>query len=718
MSSGRRSVIINNPINPYTWNVQGKANEPITVAALLDRAHRAVGESTPDWPLTEIYDRLEENAARIAIIGGSWDHPAHVMDLETVYRAALAIWREGGVPLYFSHPVMCDGTAQSTMGMSYSLQSRNAVAAMVANQMEAQIYHGAFVIAGCDKTPMAVVAGLANVDTVRRRRGEAPVFATFAPAHVLKGGTIPAETMAGLAELAVHIEQQGYPELAHDLRDTMTYILQCSSGTAFQGVFLRAVDLGLLTLQRMKEFERDLSVATCDAKGGICAFNGTGNSSRMAVAALGFAHPAVDLLAEPPTTEQVNRQVADLFKLANRPECGVREILRANIRNVVRIHSATGGSSNLMMHMVAAMKFGGFNFSVHDIDKIRTLIPVPDIFNYSLTEGRDIFQLALQKCAGQHRGVETVMYELLQNGMPMDVDAMTVTGTTWRERLRQTEGLSAAGVTENPIILHTPRRDYSGVEVLAGNFFDSAEVKIAGMPTYQVETFDDQVNFVLHFESEEDANKGLLDPHILDKARAERAFPEPQLRAMARYNAPRVKQTVDPTLPYDQLFEQMVKTGVLKVTMVISGQGPEAFGMPEMFTPMQHVNANQAIRRLATIFSDGRYSGVSYGAAVGHVTPEAARGGSILRLKTGDLLHIGLFTRRIDLLDPKAFAGDRVVKSVAILAERDTLAAERAARIKARQRFVAAANRMVNHTDAANGVVPQIVADEATESWQ
>lgn len=717
MSTGKR-VVIQNPINPYTWNVQGKANEPITIAALLNRAHKLVGGAEPDWELTEIYDRLEANSPRIAIIGGSWDHPAHVMDLETVARAALAIWSEGGVPVYFAHPVMCDGTAQSTMGMSYSLQSRNAVAAMVANQVEAQIYHGAFVIAGCDKTPLAVVAGLAHVDTVRRRRGEAPVWATFAPAHVLKGGTIPSDTYAELTALADHCEKQGYGDLAYDLRDTMNYILQCSSGTAFQGVLLRAVDLGLLTPAKQKEFERSLSVATCDAAGGICAFNGTGNSSRIAVTALGFAHPATDMLTAPPTTEQVNRQVADLFKMINRPECSVREILRANIRNAVRVHSTQGGSSNLMMHMVAAMKYAGFDFSVHDIDKIRTLLPVPDIFNFSLTEGRDHYQLAMQKCAGLHRGVETIIYELLQNGVPMDVDAMTVTATTWRERLANTQGLSAEGVKENPIILHTPRREYSGIEVLAGNFFEAAEVKIAGMPTYQVETFDDQVNFVLYFESEEDCNKALLDPHILDKVQAARSFPEPQLRAMARYNGPRLKKEIDSTLPYDQLFTQMVKAGVLKIAMVVSGQGPEAFGMPEMFTPMQHVNSNQAMRLLTTIFSDGRYSGVSYGAAIGHVTPEAARGGGILRLKTGDLLHIGLHTRRVDLLDPTAFAQDRVEGSAAMLAGRDALAAERTARIKARQKFVAAANRMVYHTDAANGVVPLWVAEEATEAWQ
>ncbi len=149
-TDARKKPRIHNHNNPYRDNVQGKANEPITVAGLLDRAKKLVGISgsvpVSDWTLEEIYNRLEENAPRIAIIGGSADHPAHILDMETVSRAALIIWEEGGVPFYFSTPVLCDGTAQSNMGMSYSLQSRNAIAEIVVNQMEAHSYHGAFVI--------------------------------------------------------------------------------------------------------------------------------------------------------------------------------------------------------------------------------------------------------------------------------------------------------------------------------------------------------------------------------------------------------------------------------------------------------------------------------------------------------------------------------------------------------------------------------------------
>lgn len=718
-SPARPRVI--NPVNPYRDGVQGKANEPITVAGLLDRARRELGSDiVPDWTLEAVYDRLEANAPRIAIIGGSTDHPAHIVDPGTIARAALAIWHGGGVPFQFSVPVLCDGTAQSNMGMSYSLQSRNAIAEAIVNQMEAHSYHGAFVIQSCDKMPLAAVSALAHLDTLRQFRGEAPVCAAFAPAHVLQGGEIPLAVRADLEVLSGELEVAGHAEIAEDLRDTMAYILQCSSNTAFQGVFTRAVECGVLSPERHKALERGLAVNTCDAKGGICAFNGTGNSSRHLVAALGLAHPAVELLTDPPTTDQVNAVVGDLLALVNRPECGVASLVVQNIGNAIRLHSAAGGSTNLLMHLVGAVIYAGHRFSIWDLDRIHHAHPVPDLFDYSLTQGRDIFALARQCCAGDIRGMETMIHELVANGVPMDLDAMTVTGATWRERLADNDHLSAAGVADNPIILSRPRRAVSGVDVFQGNICESAVVKISGMPEKQVNQFDEQAAFALYFEHEEDANAALLDVHLLDGLRDEGRFPREDLLALWRHNAPLlgVDLAEGDDLPASALFDHMVATGALKLAIVISGQGPLAYGMPEMFTPMQHVNANRTLRKLATLISDGRYSGVSYGAAVGHVTPEAANGGQILRLQTGDILHLRFRARRIELLDPAALRDGTIAPAPdARLASRDDLAHERLARLRRRQRRVAAANRMVGCTDAAHGVVPQAVWDDAADDF-
>jgi dihydroxy-acid dehydratase len=707
------SVIIERGTNPYRDNVQGKANEPITVAGLLDRAERALGTSGLGHSLEAIFDRLEANAPRVAIIGGSADHPAHILDLETVHRVALRIWQRGGVPFYFSVPVLCDGTAQSTIGMGYSLQSRNGVAAVVVNQMEAHAYHGAYVISGCDKTPLGIAAGLAHLDRTRQRRGDAPVFATFSPTHVLRGGTIPPDLMADLDGVARRAEGSGHPEIAADIRESTTYILQCISNAAFQGVLSRAQQEGVISAAEQKDYERRLAVNTCDQDGGICAFNGTGNSSRLAVSALGLTHPAVELLTAPPETERIDSAVDALFTIANQPTYSVGNILAANFANAVRVYSATGGSTNLMMHLVAAMIYAGHDVDVWTMDGIRRNPPVPDIFDYSLTKGRDIFALARQCSAGVIRGMETVFYELLQQGIPMDLDAPTVTGETWRRRLADTANLPASGVAENPIILSVPRRPFSGVDVMQGNFFETAVIKISGMTSEQIADFDDQVGVVLFYENEEQANAGLLDVHVLDRLSAHPALTKEVLLAVAAHNGRKDGRLADDLqkLTRDALFARAVELALLKIVVVISGQGPEAFGMPEMFAPMQHINANRALRKLAALISDGRFSGTSYGAAIGHVTPEALTGGGIGLLQTGDLLHIQLSGCRVDLLDPGALVSGSLLPWGIDLAEaRRDLGVERRKRMVERQSRVSAINRLRNVSDASRGIVPLIVA--------
>ncbi|MBO0724608.1 MAG: dihydroxy-acid dehydratase [Blastocatellia bacterium] len=705
--------------NPYQREVQGKANEPITVAALLDRSRALVGGRDLVYSLEEIVERLDQNAPRVAIIGGSPDHPAHVMDYETTARAAIQIWLRGGVPFAFSTPVLCDGTAQSNVGMCYSLQSRNAMTEMIVNQMEAQSYHGAFVIQGCDKQPLAAVAALALLDVTRRARGDAPVFATFAPAHVLKGGTIPDDLRDEIEEVARKAEKADHQAIADDLRDALSYVLQCSSNQAFQGVFIRAVAAGVLTRERGKDLEKRLAVNTCDGKGGVCAFNGTGNSSRHVVSAFGLVHPALELLTAPPDQERVNAAVDALFDYCNNPDYSVSEMVKRNVENAIRIHATTGGSTNLMMHMVSAVIHAGVDFSIWDYEGVRLANPIPDLFDYSLTQGRTIFELAEQCCSGQIRGMETVMYELIRNGVPMNVDAPTATGSTWRDRLSDTRNLSAEGVKDNPILLSRPRREFSGVDALRSNFFDSAVVKISGMPDAQLDEFDAKLAIALYFENEDEANKMLLDDHYLDSVKSNQAVTREDLLRIYEINTKRPADAVGGPLSREDLFDLLLRERVIKFAIVISGQGPEAYGMPEMFTPMQHVNANRHLKKLAMILTDGRYSGVSYGAAIGHITPEAKRGGGILYLQTGDIIQSNLRERNIIFVDREALRerGEVIAYTGGVTDERRELGVERLRRINRRLLDIAPTNRMRDVTDAANGVVPNAVAECALQPF-
>ena len=108
---------------------------------------------------------------------------------------------------------------------------------------------------------------------------------------------------------------------------------------------------------------------------------------------------------------------------------------------------------------------------------------------------------------------------------------MTVTGTTWRERLADPTNLSADGVAATTRSSWRRRAARSPASTCSqSNWFESAVVKISGMPERQVDHFDEQVAFVLSSKREEAANDALLDVHLLDRLRDERAFAEADLR--------------------------------------------------------------------------------------------------------------------------------------------------------------------------------------------
>nr|WP_252314180.1 hypothetical protein [Sinobaca sp. H24] len=104
--------------------------------------------------------------------------------------------------------------------------------------------------------------------------------------------------------------------------DAMDYILQCSSNTAFQGVLERAVEREIISKEEHKYFEQALAVNTCDGAGGVCAFNGTGNSSRHIVAGFGLVHPAVELLTAAPEQSQINQSIDSMAALLIKKSMG------------------------------------------------------------------------------------------------------------------------------------------------------------------------------------------------------------------------------------------------------------------------------------------------------------------------------------------------------------------------------------------------------------
>lgn len=711
-----KNLVIDEEYNPYRECIQGAANEPICVLHTVQKAWDYLAAIDPslepqDLSLKEIVERLVANKPRIAVITGSIDHPAHLRDDMHISLAVLRIWHNGGVPFVFGIPVICDGTAQSNIGQSYSLVSRNDTAAATNITFEGHSYHAAYVLSSCDKFPSAVLSGLAATDLARshKDRKQAPVWAIFVPSHVLKGGTIPAETARRLNQLADSATQAGDQDLADDIRENMRYILQCSSDEAFAGQLRRAVLRDILSAEEERQLLNQLAAATCDKKGGVCAFNGTGNSSRTLICALGLAPPNTELLVDAPSAQLVADAVDMLYSNLNKPEQRVINIIGRNYKNAVRIHNTTGSSSNIMLHLPALMRYAGYDITLADYAAVRKETPVPETFAHSLTENRDTFTLAQQFIKGQHQAMNSIYRVLSDLGIAMDMDAPTMSGQTWRERIKDINIPVDPTLGDQAIIRTSPVRDTSGVEVLHGNFMSSAIVKVAGMSDKQLTRFEDQLLVVRYYENEHICINDISSPDLvtlLTEALAK--IPQSLLDQLVKHNS-RGKITVfDATKVYD-----LVNQGALSFAFIIAGQGPRAFGMPEMFAPSQNLKHHKFLEPSSLLITDGRYSGVTKGACIGHVTPEAYEGGGIGRLQDGDILHFCLDEHRLDMVDREALLQGEII-SLEQPPEREELVKMRYSRLQDRRMQIAASNLMEHVTDAEHGVVPDAVNQRAT----
>ena len=711
-------LFVNETSNPYRSCIQGLANEPITVQALLRRAQAFLDDEADflglgDYTQPAIVERLATNRPRICIIQGSPDHPAHLHDSEHALRAAARIWQNGGVPFTFGIPVVCDGTAQSNIGQCYSLVSRNATAMMVNTNFEGHSYHAAYVLSGCDKSPTGILSGLAAADRARRQpaRGNAPVWAIFVPAQVMKGGRIPTRTRGKLQDIQQAARHAGDLQLADDIEENCRYILQCASDEAFLGLLERATDLRLIDRLAANTLLDELAAATCDDQGGMCAFNGTGNSSRTLMAALGFVPAGSELLIDAAPSALVARNVDQLFRIINKPRYAVCDLLAANYANAVRIHNATGGSSNLLLHLPCVMRHAGFDVSLFDYAAITETHPVPDIFAHSLTENRDTFVFAQQAQAGLHHGISSVYKVLKELGVEMDWQAPTINEMSWGERVAALDfAVSPQLPQERSVIRTNPVRDLSGTDILHGNFFSSSVLKVAGMSTAMYQRFDGRVFFVRYYENEVACNQDLRSNKLAEILAGLPELTPELLAALCVINGTRQRGE-----ERDDDVMTMLGKGTLAFAFVIAGQGPAAFGMPEMFAPSHSLRHHGVIEKTSILMTDGRYSGVTKGACIGHAVPEAFAGGGIGALIDGDLLWARLSEKRVDLLDRDAFIGGRLVPlNGPPLAERRELIAERRARMEMRQLQIAASSLLDHVADAEFGVVPLAAHRRAT----
>lgn len=511
--------------------------------------------------------------------------PGHVHLKDLGQLVAREIEAAGGVAKEFNTIAVDDGIAMGHGGMLYSLPSRELIADSVEYMVNAHCADAMVCISNCDKiTPGMLMAAL---------RINIPVI-------FVSGG--PME--AGKTKLSDQI-------IKLDLVDAM-----------IQGADPKVSDA------QSDQIERS-ACPTC----GSCSGMFTANSMNCLTEALGLSQPGNgSLLATHADREQLFKLAGQrIVALANRyyqqdDESALpRNIAtKAAFENAMALDIAMGGSTNTVLHLLAAAQEAGVDFTMADIDRMSRKVPqlckvAPSTQKYHM---EDVHR------AG---GVVAILGQLEQAGL-VHGDARNVLGTTLVELLGQYDvsrcddkgvhdfyRAGPAGIRTTKAFSQDcrwPELDldraegcirsfehaYSqegGLAVLAGNLaLNGAIVKTAGVDEENL-TFRGPARV---FESQESAVTGILDG--------------------------------------------TVKAGEV---VVIRYEGPKGGpGMQEMLYPTTYLKS-MGLGKACALITDGRFSGGTSGLSIGHVSPEAASGGTIGLVEDGDIINIDIPARSMVL---------------------------------------------------------------------
>jgi len=349
--------------------------------------------------------------------------------------------------------------------------------------------------------------------------------------------------------------------------------------TAFEAV--GKYENGDITADELKDIE-------CNAcpSGGSCSGMFTANSMNTLMEAMGIALPGNGtILALTKEREELYRKAArrvcELAKLdlEQKKKYNIKNILNENaVRNAFAVDMAMGGSSNTVLHMLAIAKEAGVDFELEDINTISKRVSHIAKISPSLST---VHMQDIDKAGG----VSAVMAEMSKRGDDILADNLTVTGETIKERIKD------AHITDTNIIhtIDNPYSEVGGLAILYGNLAEQgAVIKTAGITGDRVFT-----GTAVCFNSQDEAIAGII---------------------------------------YHKL-----KAGDF---VVIRYEGPKGVpGMQEMLAPTSLIMGMGLGDKVALI-TDGRFSGATRGASIGHVSPEAAEGGVIGLLKDGDVIHI------------------------------------------------------------------------------
>lgn len=527
------------PQNPNTGEFDIKPRSRVVtdgIEATTSRGMlRAVGMGDEDWDKPQIG------------IASSWNEitPCNLSLDRLAQGAKEGVHSGGGYPLQFGTISVSDGISMGHEGMHFSLVSREVIADSVETVMMAERLDGSVLLAGCDKSIPGMLMASARLD--------------LSSVFLYAGSIAP-----------------GWVKLSDGTEKDVTII------DSFEAV-------GACLAGKMSE--ADLKRIECAIAPGEGACGGmyTANTMASVAEALGLSLPGS---AAPPSADRRR----DYF--AHRSGEAVVNLLRQGIttrdiltkeafENAIALAMALGGSTNVVLHLLAIANEAEVELSLHDFNRIGDKVPhVADMKPFGKYVMNDV---------DRHGGIPVIMKAMLDEGL-LHGDALTVTGKTLAENL--------ADLNPDPVdgkVIHRfddPIHATGGITILHGSLApEGAVVKTAG--------FDASV-----FEG---------PARVFERERA----------AM------------------DALETGDINAGDV---IVIRYEGPKGGpGMREMLAITAAIKG-AGLGKDVLLLTDGRFSGGTTGLCIGHIAPEAVDAGPIAFVRDGDLIRVDIAARTLDLI--------------------------------------------------------------------
>jgi dihydroxy-acid dehydratase len=333
---------------------------------------------------------------------------------------------------------------------------------------------------------------------------------------------------------------------------------------------------------------KELERTACPGQGS-CSGMFTANSMNCLCEAIGMALPGngTILAVDPKRQELYKAAGKQILTLIEKDIKPLDIINEKSLDNALVLDMAMGGSTNTVLHSLAVANEAGIKYDLERINKISASCPnICKVSPSSAVHVEDV------DSAG---GISAILKEINKIPNMLNTDCITVTGQTLGENI------AAADIKDTEVI-HTLDNAYSksgGLAILMGNLAPKgAVVKSAGV----MESMLTHSGPAVIFESQEEACEGIL--------------------------------------------AGKVKEGDV---VVIRCEGPKGGpGMQEMLSPTSYI-MGAGLGESVALITDGRFSGGTRGACIGHISPEAAVGGPIGLLKDGDIIEIDIPNNKIDV---------------------------------------------------------------------